>query len=86
MIRQRVVKNRFIHNGNQNVKCKQCDSQFVRNLNNKVIGEETKGLIDKLLLEKQPLTGIARITLCVREMVVGLNQQVASSISKNVEV
>ena len=57
-----VVKNGFIHNGNQNFKCEECQRQFVRNSGNKVIGEETKDLIDKLLLEKLPLAGIARIT------------------------
>jgi len=45
------VKNEFIHNGNQNFKCKECDRQFVFNPKNKVIGEETKELIDKLLLK-----------------------------------
>ena len=59
---KRVVKNGFIHNGNQNFKCKQCQRQFVRNPKNKVIGEDTKELIDKLLLEKLLLAGIARIT------------------------
>lgn len=57
----RIVKNGFIHNGNQNFLCKDCNRQFVLNPKNKVIGEETKDLIDKLLLEKLPLAGIARI-------------------------
>ena len=53
-----VVKNGFIHNGNQNFKCR----QFVLNPKNKAIAQETKELIDKLLLEKLPLSGIARVT------------------------
>ncbi len=68
----RVVKNGFIHNGTQNFKCKQCDSYFVLNPKNKLIGEETKELIEKLLLEKIPLAGIARIALCIRPMVADL--------------
>lgn len=57
-----VVKNGFIHNGNQNFKCKQCNRQFVLNPKNQPISQETKELIDKLLLEKLPLAGIARVT------------------------
>lgn len=58
----RIVKNGFIHNGNQNFKCKSCNRQFVLDPQNKVIGSETKDLIDKLLLEKISLAGIARVT------------------------
>ena len=54
-----VVKNGFIHNGNQNHKCKACGRQFVEAPRQKIISEETKALIDKLLLEKIPLAGIA---------------------------
>ncbi len=49
-----IVKNGFIHNGNQNFKCKDCGRQFVQNPIKKVIGQETRELIDKLLLEKLP--------------------------------
>ena len=56
-----VVKNGFIHNGNQNHKCKACGYQFVEAPRQKLISEETKALIDKLLLEKIPLAGIARV-------------------------
>ena len=56
-----VVKNGFIHNGNQNHKCKECGRQFVEVPRQKIISEETKALIDKLLLEKIPLAGIARV-------------------------
>jgi transposase-like protein len=56
-----VVKNGFIHNGNQNHKCKACGRQFVEAPKQKLISQETKALIDKLLLEKIPLAGIARV-------------------------
>ena len=56
-----VVKNGFIHNGNQNHKCKACGRQFVEAPRQKIISEETKALIDKLLLEKIPLAGMARV-------------------------
>lgn len=57
-----VVKNGKIHNGNQNFKCKACKRQVVQNPTKKVIGQDTKDLVDKLLLEKIPLAGIARVT------------------------
>ncbi len=56
-----TVKNGRIHNGKQNHKCKDCGRQFVEDPQNKIISRETKGLIDKLLLEKLPLAGIARV-------------------------
>jgi transposase-like protein len=58
----RIVKNGLIHNGNQNFKCKDCNRQFVQNPTKKVIGQETRDLIDKLLLERLSLAGIARVT------------------------
>ena len=42
--------------------CKECGRQFVENPQYRVISDETKSLIDKLLLEKLPLAGIARVT------------------------
>jgi len=57
----RIVKNGKIHNGKQNFKCRDCGRQFVQDPQNKKIDEATKTLIDKLLLEKIPLTGIARV-------------------------
>ena len=41
--------------------CKDCGGQFVEDPQNKIIGQETKELIDKLLLAKLPLSGIARV-------------------------
>jgi transposase-like protein len=56
-----VVKNGKIHNGKQNFKCRECGRQFVQEPQNKIIDQATKRLIDKLLLEKISLAGIARI-------------------------
>lgn len=58
---ERVVKNGRIHNGKQNHRCRSCGRQFVENPQQKRISEETKVLIDKLLLERMPLAGIARV-------------------------
>ena len=64
---KQIVKNGKIHNGKQNHKCRDCGRQFVQDPKKKVINQETKNLIDKLLLEKIPLAGIARVTdVCER--------------------
>ncbi len=55
-----IKLNAHIHNGKQNRYCKDYHRQFVLNLENKVITARDKSLIDKLLLEKILLTGIAR--------------------------
>jgi hypothetical protein len=42
--------------------CKDCRRQFVPDATKKVITPQTWELVDKLLLEKIPLAGIARVT------------------------
>ena len=58
----RISKNGKIHNGKQNYRCQVCGRQFIKNPTKKYITEATKNLIDRLLLEKIPLAGIARAT------------------------
>jgi transposase-like protein len=53
-------KNGRIHNGKQRYLCKDCGRQFTPEGTKKVISEDTKGIIDNLLLEKLSLAGIAR--------------------------
>ncbi|WP_445727665.1 IS1/IS1595 family N-terminal zinc-binding domain-containing protein [Kamptonema formosum] len=57
-----IVKNGQTHSGKQNFKCRGCGRQFVQNPRHQPITEETKVLVDKLLLEKISLAGIARVT------------------------
>ena len=57
---ENVIKNGSIHNGKQKYACKDCLRQFVLAPTN-CISQEKKDLIDKLLLEKIPLAGIARV-------------------------
>ncbi|WP_241994505.1 IS1 family transposase, partial [Chroococcidiopsis cubana] len=57
-----VIKNGSIHNGKSKNQCKDCRRQFVDNPNNIVISLQIKQLIDKLLLERISLRGIARVT------------------------
>lgn len=55
-----TVKNGRIHNGKQRFKCHECGRQFVEQPTKKVIDQSTRELIDRLLLERISLAGIAR--------------------------
>ena len=47
---QHIIKNGSIHNGKPKNQCKSCGRQFVHNPTKITISNETKHLIDKLLL------------------------------------
>lgn len=55
-----TVKNGRIHNGKEIFVCHECGRQFVEQPQKKVIDSATRQLIDRLLLEKISLAGIAR--------------------------
>jgi transposase-like protein len=56
----KTVKNGRIHNGKQRFKCHDCGRQFIEQPTKKVIDQATRELIDRLLLERLCLAGIAR--------------------------
>jgi len=56
----RTVRNGRIHNGKQRFKHHECERQFVGHPEQKVINSGTRELIDRLLLERISLAGIAR--------------------------
>lgn len=56
-----VMKNGNTRRGKQNYKCRDCGRQFVENPQWKPIDSDSKALIDRLLLERVPLAGIARV-------------------------
>ena len=58
---ENIKKNGSVYNKKQKYECKDCKRQFVENPKWREISNETKELIDKLLLEKIPLSGIARV-------------------------
>ena len=60
---QHTVKNGSIHNQKPKYQCQNGHWQFIENPTNKVINKDTIELIDRLLLEKIPLAGIARAAL-----------------------
>jgi transposase-like protein len=55
-----IIKNGSIHNGKPKYSCKDCRRQFVADPQDRRIPDATKALIDKLLLERISLAGIAR--------------------------
>lgn len=57
-----IIKNGSIHNGKQKYKCQVCGRQFVEHPQWRAVSNETKALIDRLLLERLSLAGIARVT------------------------
>ena len=60
---EHIVKNGSRQNGKQNFKCLPCGRQFVENPSKHYkIPQETRDLVDRLLLEKISLAGIARAT------------------------
>ena len=57
-----VIRNGQIHNGTAKFAGKDCGRQFVEQPTTGRISDETKSLIDKLLLERVSLAGIVRVT------------------------
>ena len=55
---QYIVKNCHTHTGKQNFKFRDCDRQFVMAPRHQPVEEETRKLIDRLLLEKISLAGV----------------------------
>ncbi len=55
-----VVNNSKIHHGKQRFKCHECRRQFIEQPSKTVIHQDTRALIDRLLLERFSLAGIAR--------------------------
>jgi len=59
---RRIIKNGSIHNKKKKYQCNTCRKQFLEHPENKIIKDDTKEIIDKLLLERISLAGIARVT------------------------
>ena len=58
---EHTKKNGHIHSKKQKYQCNTCKYQFVENPENKIISYETKELVEKLLLERISIAGIARV-------------------------
>ena len=81
-----IVKNGAFKNGKQRYKCNYCGRQFVLNPQKKPISDETKTLIDKLLLERIPLAGIVRVTGVSKRWLQYYVNDKYQNISKTIEV
>ena len=57
---QRFKKNGHTHNGKQNHSCQACGHPFVSHADNRVMHEEQRTLVERLLREKISLHGICR--------------------------
>jgi insertion element IS1 protein InsB len=53
-------KNGHIHNGKQNYQCKDCGRQFVDCFEQYLVSDDTRALIERLLVERISLRGICR--------------------------
>jgi IS1 family transposase/transposase-like protein len=58
---ENIVRNGNTAYGKRKYMCKDCRKYFIENPDDRIISDEKKELIDKLLLEKIPLAGIARV-------------------------
>jgi len=81
-----IVKNARIYNKKPKYKCQSCGRQFVENPTNKEISSQTKDLIDRLLLEKISLAGIARTTDVSQKWLQDYVNNKYSSIERTVKV
>jgi transposase-like protein len=82
----KTVKNGHIHNGKQRFKCRDCGRQFVEHPRKKVIPSETRELIDRLLLERISLAGIARATQVSEPWLQAYVNQKYAQVPRQVEV
>lgn len=83
---QHTVKNGTIHNKKPKYKCQDCGKQFVENPTKKVISQETRDLVDRLLLEKIPLAGIARAASVSKKWLQDYVNNKSAQISQQVKV
>ena len=81
-----VVKNGRIHNGKQRFKCCECGRQFVENPTKITISQQTKSLIDRLLLERISLAGIARVAQVSQKWLQDYVNQKYAQIPRQVKV
>ena len=81
-----IVKNGRIHNGKQRFRCNQCHRQFVENPQQIVVTQEKRELIDRLLLERISLAGIARAVKVSQKWLQTYVNQKYASISREVKV
>ncbi|WNN91697.1 IS1 family transposase [Gloeocapsopsis dulcis] len=81
-----TVKNGRIHNGKQRFKCHECGRQFVEHPQKKVIDQNTREWIDRLLLERISLAGIARVAQVSEQWLQSYVNQKYAQVPRQVQV
>jgi len=80
------MKNGTTRRGKQNYKCRDCGRQFVENPQWKRREADTTATIDRLLLEKIPLAGIARVLKLSASWLQGYVNQCYAKVPRQVQV
>ncbi|CAA9363137.1 MAG: hypothetical protein AVDCRST_MAG93-7774 [uncultured Chloroflexia bacterium] len=75
-----------VRNGKQRYRCKSCGNQFIYGATNKRIRDETKQQVDKLLLVKLSLAGIARVLDVLETWLQGYVNKKYASVEQRVQV
>lgn len=83
---EQIKKNGSTYHKKQKYQCNKCKYQFTENPKNKIINDDTKELIEKLLLEKIPLAGIARVVGVSEKWLQGYVNDKYKNILKKIEV
>ena len=81
-----VSRNGHTRHGKQNYKCRDCRRQFVLDPQWQMLSEEQKGLIERLLLERLSLAGIARVLQLSEDCVQRYVNRKADQVRQQVEV
>ena len=82
----KTVKNGHIHHGKQRFLCHECGRQFIENPVKKVIDQATRELIDRLLLERISLAGIARVVQVSEQWLQTYVNQKYAEVPRSVQV
>ncbi len=80
------MKNGTTRRGKQNYKCRDCGRQFVENPQWKRREKDSTAMIDRLLLEKIPLAGIARVLKVSESWLQGYVNQCYKVLPRQVQV
>ena len=81
-----IMKNDTTRRGKQNYKCRDCGRQFVENPQWKRREPDSLAMIDRLLLEKIPLAGIARVLRLSESWLQGYVNQCYQAMPRQVQV
>ena len=79
-------KNGHIHNGKQNHQCKDCGRQFVECFEQYLVSEDTRALIERLLVERISLRGICRAVGVTLKWLLGFLVQCFASLPDHLHV